>query len=53
MKEWLLRRFAEKSTWMGGLAVAVAFGVPLTEVQQAALATFGALLCMTPDTQHK
>lgn len=52
MKQFLLRRFAEASTWLGALAVAAAFGMDLTDAQQNAIAAFGALLCAVPDKQH-
>ena len=52
MKDFLLKRFAEPSTWMGALAVASSFGMSLTDTQQIAIAAFGALLCATPDKQH-
>lgn len=52
MKNFLLRRFAEPSTWMGALAVASAFGLDLTDAQTTAIAALGALLCVTPDKQH-
>ena len=52
MKEFLLRRFAEPSTWLGLFAVAASFGVDLTDVQQTAIAGFGALMCAIPDKQH-
>jgi hypothetical protein len=52
MKDYLLRRFAEPSTWLGALAVASAFGMDLTDAQTAAIASFGAILCGMPDHQH-
>lgn len=52
MKSFLLRRFAEPSTWLGALAVASAFGLDFNDTQATAIATFGALLCAVPDRQH-
>ena len=52
MKEFILKRFAEPSTWMGALAVASAFGFDLNDTQQTAIAAFGAILCTMPDKQH-
>jgi hypothetical protein len=52
MKEFILKRFSEPSTWMGALAVASAFGLDFTQDQQSAIALFGAIMCGMPDKQH-
>jgi hypothetical protein len=52
MKDYLLKRFTEPSTWMGALAIAASFGLSINETQQLAIAAFGAMLCGMPDKQH-
>lgn len=52
MKEVLLKRLREPSTWAGLMLVISAFGMSLTPEQQYALSTLGLALIGTPDTQH-
>jgi hypothetical protein len=47
--KYLAERFREPSSWMGLFAVASAFGFELTDVQQIALSTFGAILFGAPN----
>jgi hypothetical protein len=49
--KFLVERFREPSSWMGLFAVASAFGFELTDVQQIALSTFGAILFGAPNHQ--
>jgi hypothetical protein len=51
MLNYLINRFREPSSWMGLFAVASAFGFELTDVQQIALSTFGAILFGAPNHQ--
>jgi hypothetical protein len=51
MLNYLINRFREPSSWMGLFAVASAFGLELTDVQQIALSTFGAILFGAPNHQ--
>jgi hypothetical protein len=43
-KEYLLARLQEKSTWLGLIAIAGAFGVALSPDQATAIATAGTAL---------
>lgn len=49
MKEFLIRRFKEPSTWGGLMLVGSAFGMDLTEQQQFALSFLGMALAGAPD----
>jgi hypothetical protein len=51
MLNYLINRFREPSSWMGLFAVASAFGFELTDVQQIALSTFGAIMFGAPNHQ--
>jgi hypothetical protein len=51
MLNYLINRFREPSSWMGLFAVASAFGFELTDVQQIALSTFGAIMFGAPNDQ--
>jgi hypothetical protein len=51
MLNYLINRFREPSSWMGLFAVASAFGFQLTDVQQIALSTFGAIMFGAPSDQ--
>ena len=53
MKDFLIRRLSETSTWAGLFLVASAWGLNFTEQQQAALTVLGMALAGTPDRQHK
>lgn len=53
MKDFLIRRLTETSTWAGLFLVASAWGLNFTEQQQAALTVLGMALAGTPDRQHK
>jgi len=53
MKDFLVRRLTETSTWAGLFLVASAWGLNFTEQQQAALTVLGMALASTPDRQHK
>ena len=53
MKDFVLRRLSETSTWAGLFLVASAWGLEFTEQQQAALTVLGMALAGTPDKQHK
>lgn len=53
MKDFLIRRLTETSTWAGLFLVASAWGLEFTEQQQAALTALGMALAGVPDKQHK
>ena len=53
MKDFLIRRLTETSTWAGLFLVASAWGLEFTEQQQAALTVLGMALAGAPDKQHK
>lgn len=53
MKNFLIRRLTETSTWAGLFLVASAWGLNFTEQQQAALTVLGMALAGSPDKQHK
>lgn len=53
MKDFLISRLTETSTWAGLFLVASAWGLNFTEQQQAALTVLGMALASTPDKQHK
>jgi len=53
MKNFLIRRLTETSTWAGLFLVASAWGLNFNEQQQAALTVLGMALAGSPDKQHK
>jgi hypothetical protein len=53
MKNFILNRFKEPSTWAGVFLIASAWGLTFTPEQQYALTTFGVALMGTPDKQHR
>ena len=53
MKDFLIRRLTETSTWAGLFLVASAWGLEFTDQQQAALTVLGMALAGVPDKQHK
>ena len=53
MKDFVLRRLSETSTWAGLFLVASAWGLEFTDQQQAALTVLGMALAGAPDKQHK
>ena len=53
MKDFMLRRLSETSTWAGLFLVASAWGLEFTAQQQAALTVLGMALAGAPDKQHK
>lgn len=53
MKDWLISRFGETSTWLGLFGVAATFGMQLTQPQETAIASFAALLISGVAIGHK
>jgi len=52
IKDFLLTRLKETSTWAGLFLVASAWGLEFTPEQQAALTVLGTILAGAPDKQH-
>lgn len=48
MKEYILNRLGERSTWAGITMIATAFGMPITPEQQAAIQIVGVMLAGLP-----
>jgi hypothetical protein len=52
MKDFVISRLGERSTWAAILMCAGAWGLSLTEQQQAAITALGLALAIAPDKNH-
>jgi hypothetical protein len=52
MKDFIISRLGERSTWAALLLCAGAWGLDLTDQQQTAITALGIALAVAPDKNH-